>query len=578
MSDLGRVQEAIRRSGARWTARETSVSRLTHEERRRRTGYLPGPGEPSLEEREIRGRENLGTARSAADLGVSKTVDWRDRNGHSYVSAVKDQGNCGACTAFGTSATISAMARIRHGTPSEIPLDISEAQLFRCGGAGDCTHGMSVKAALRYATDPGAVPCCEYPYVDENRDCDQPVYFREHATRISDYSVLTHIDWMKEWLDYRGPLVTSFTVYWDFYFYAGGVYSHSWGEAGSGHCVCVVGYDDDKKAWLCKNSWGSGWGEGGYFWIAYGQCGIDACMWGIDRLDRIYLPHWMIIAHQGHGKRGELWYTLFEDGYQCRDAQVPGVGMSCTPALAFYGGKLHCLHQGYGLSGELWHTVFEGGAWSRDTKVPEIRVSGSPALAVHDGKLHCLHQGSGNSGRLRHTVFDGDGWSTDTEVSGYGMSESPALAVHDGKLHCLHQGYGNNAELWHKIFDGKTWYWDKKVDVGCMSSSPALAVYHGALHCTHQGPSDNGELWHTRYDGVSGTWSGKKKVAGVGMSASPSLAVHDDLLHCFHQGYADNGELWHTQSDGTGWSHDRQIPGIGMTDGPAPVVYGSYPL
>ena len=36
-----------------------------------------------------------------------------------------------------------------------------------------------------------------------------------------------------------------------------------------GHAVTCVGYDDAKSVWIMKNSWGSNWGDKGYFYLPY---------------------------------------------------------------------------------------------------------------------------------------------------------------------------------------------------------------------------------------------------------------------------------------------------------------------
>jgi C1A family cysteine protease len=36
-----------------------------------------------------------------------------------------------------------------------------------------------------------------------------------------------------------------------------------------GHAVMAVGYSDSTQRFLVRNSWGSGWGVGGYFTIPY---------------------------------------------------------------------------------------------------------------------------------------------------------------------------------------------------------------------------------------------------------------------------------------------------------------------
>jgi uncharacterized repeat protein (TIGR02543 family) len=73
---------------------------------------------------------------------------------------------------------------------------------------------------------------------------------------------------------YQGPVVGTMEVYDDFFSYVSGVYSYSgsscWGsDLAGGHAIEIVGWDDNQQAFHVKNSWGTGWGENGYFWISY---------------------------------------------------------------------------------------------------------------------------------------------------------------------------------------------------------------------------------------------------------------------------------------------------------------------
>jgi len=36
-----------------------------------------------------------------------------------------------------------------------------------------------------------------------------------------------------------------------------------------GHAVIVMGYDDDTECFIVKNSWGTKWGDKGYFYMPY---------------------------------------------------------------------------------------------------------------------------------------------------------------------------------------------------------------------------------------------------------------------------------------------------------------------
>ncbi len=61
--------------------------------------------------------------------------------------------------------------------------------------------------------------------------------------------------------------------------YGSGVFNEEQ-KYGGRHFVLIVGWDDEKEAWLIKNSYGTDWGENGFGWIKYGSNRIgEAAAW-----------------------------------------------------------------------------------------------------------------------------------------------------------------------------------------------------------------------------------------------------------------------------------------------------------
>jgi C1A family cysteine protease len=268
---------------AGWQAGETSLSGLSSDEQRLRLGYEPGEGEESLEQRMQISSANLAVICATA-YGAPAAVDLRNFNGKNYITSVKDQGGCGSCVAFGTAATVEGALQRQRDDP-DLMVDFSEAHLFYCiakSQGRNCGNGWWLGPALDAFKNPGVVDEGCFPYTAGDQACKLCSDWQSRVIKITGWHVLTSAAQMKEWIATRGPLDTAFTVYSDFFAYKSGVYKHVTGGVSGGHCVCCVGYDDAQGCWICKNSWGKGWGDQGFFRIAYGQCGIDSSMWAVD--------------------------------------------------------------------------------------------------------------------------------------------------------------------------------------------------------------------------------------------------------------------------------------------------------
>ena len=50
-------------------------------------------------------------------------------------------------------------------------------------------------------------------------------------------------------------------------------------KTGVGHAVDVIGFDDDKKLFKIRNSWGKVWSKEGYFWMTYESFSLHSFDW-----------------------------------------------------------------------------------------------------------------------------------------------------------------------------------------------------------------------------------------------------------------------------------------------------------
>ena len=259
------IKAAIQSKGYDWKFGKTSVSELSSEAMASRLGLIVSKEELEATAMAIKAETQLESFRGF--IAAPSAVDWRNNNGN-WTTSIKDQGPCGSCVSFGVVGTIESRLKIVCKDPNRTE-DLSEASLQFCGG-GSCS-GWNFPPALNYAQNTGVCTEADYPYSPMNQPCKQCTPF----IKIDSWKqVLTIID-RKNSLATKGPMVGGMAVYQDFMIYTGGVYRRVSNVLKGYHAIVIVGYDDNQRCWICKNSWGTGWGEKGWFKIGYGECMID---------------------------------------------------------------------------------------------------------------------------------------------------------------------------------------------------------------------------------------------------------------------------------------------------------------
>ncbi|KAJ4744325.1 Papain family cysteine protease [Rhynchospora pubera] len=220
---------------------------------------------------------------------LPKSFDWREKGA---VTDVKMQGTCGSCWAFSTTGAIEGANYIATGKL----LNLSEQQLIDCDHECDaiektecdngCRGGLMTNAYKYLIKAGGLMEEKDYPYAGKQGQCKFDK--NKIAVKVSNFTNIPfNEDQIMGALVKHGPLAVGLNAIF-MQTYVGGVSCplicpKRW----LNHGVLLVGYGSHgfsilrlgyKPYWLIKNSWGSKWGENGYYKLCRGHniCGIDS--------------------------------------------------------------------------------------------------------------------------------------------------------------------------------------------------------------------------------------------------------------------------------------------------------------
>ncbi|MCF8331096.1 MAG: T9SS type A sorting domain-containing protein [Bacteroidales bacterium] len=222
---------------------------------------------------------------SAGKLSAQLPSFFDSRN-HGWVSSVKDQGNnCGSCWAFASCAAIES-SWLRQGGNA---VDLSEDNLIDCHGFNEapCAGGSFYMTQALLSMHKGILSESADPYTPLSQNCafnasfpPAPLAYVEEVRFLSPL-----IDTIKAAIMDHGAVASSMYFTMSNYNPANYKYYDSvidTTDYPNAHCITIVGWNDTMSfsgatnpgGWIIKDSYGSSWANGGYFYCSFEDAGI----------------------------------------------------------------------------------------------------------------------------------------------------------------------------------------------------------------------------------------------------------------------------------------------------------------
>ena len=190
---------------------------------------------------------------------------------------IYNQGSLGSCTANAIGALYEFVQRKETEAffmPSRLFIYFNEREME---GTIPVDAGAKIRDGIKSVSKIGVCPETDWPY-DIKKFSKKPS--TDCYTEASEHKVIAYkrieqtLNQLKTCLAEGYPFVFGFTVFESFetpeVAKSGIVPMPSKTEKSlGGHAVTCVGYDDDKQAFLIRNSWGKNWGIDGHCWMPY---------------------------------------------------------------------------------------------------------------------------------------------------------------------------------------------------------------------------------------------------------------------------------------------------------------------